>query len=496
LYFPCTLAILPLWKVTSRLFGIMPKKIIKDISASTLQVVINQLLGLGIFFILSRQLTKPEFGVLNFDLATLTVFWGIASMGMDLIAAKKIASGNDAKSIAGVHMIHAILSGSLYMLAFSILLVIFPGKSSGNSLLLKLFLSLLLTYLSTPFKQLAYGKRMFFILAMMSTTAAFSRLVFLFVILVTGDFNLNNVALVFVISSFVEFVVSGFLILKRINIFPLAWSKTRYLSLMKESLPQFGVVIFNSVLARFDWILLGLLSTSVVTADYVFAYKIFELSKLPLWIISPVLMPVFTGFFSRPRQPDQIKLVKSKLLFSGETFVSVFIPLLIAVIWLPVMNHFYGGKYGAAALDIFLVLSVCVPLQFATDYYWNLCIAQGQLKLTTKIFFLSTLLNVILNLCLIPIFGAVGAAWSFVGSYLLQLLLYKKYTNQERIKPEIVSLFKAIACGVASLAICFFFVSNIFVSAFAVIMLYLVFSLLTRNVVIKKVKTAVNIFIR
>ena len=147
---------------------------------------------------------------------------------------------------------------------------------------------------------------------------------------------------------------------------------------------------------------MGLLTTSLATADYVFAYKIFEISKLPLWIMSAVLLPVFTGFFARPKSVDQKRMVRSKLLFAGEALVSALIPLVIAVTWLPLMKYFYADKYGLSSLHIFLVLSVCVPLQFATDYYWNLCVAQGQLKLTTKIFFVSTLLNITMNLCLVP----------------------------------------------------------------------------------------------
>src|SRR5688572_33419372 len=101
----------------------MPKKIIKDISASTFQVVFNQILGLGIFFILSRQLSKPDFGDLNFVIAILTVFWGIAGFGIELIAAKRIASGEDPGPIAGIHLIHSVFGSVFFILALSVVLI-------------------------------------------------------------------------------------------------------------------------------------------------------------------------------------------------------------------------------------------------------------------------------------------------------------------------------------------------------------------------------------
>ena len=474
----------------------MPKKIVRDISASTFQVIANQLLGLGIFFILTRELAKGDYGELNFIIAILTVFWGIGSFGIDLIAAKKIASGDDARKIAGIHIIHSFACSVLFILILILLAVLIPVAGSKNSLLVNLGLSFLLTYLSTPFKQLAYGKRMFFLLALMSTSAAFSRLIFLLILMTAGHFSLTNVALVFIFSSLFEFMVSSILVLKKIRILPLYWSSAKYLSIIKESLPQFGAIIFNSVLARFDWILLGTVFTTLVTADYVFAYKIFELSKLPLWIISPVLMPVFTQFFSTSRQKSRLTVVKSRLLFRAEVLISAVIPLLIAVLWLPLMKYFYGDKYGYPALVIFLILSLGVPLQYATDYYWNLCVAQGQLKLTSKIIFLSTSVNIILNLCLVPFFGAPGAACSYVASYLLQLILYKKYTNQQKIRPEMNSLLKAIACAILAAGLSFFFITNIYLSVPAVIILYFLFSILVKNLVLNKIKTAIRVFVR
>jgi hypothetical protein len=50
----------------------MKKKLLHDISANTLQVIINQLCGLVIFYILSAQLTKNDFGEINWD-----EFWNV-----------------------------------------------------------------------------------------------------------------------------------------------------------------------------------------------------------------------------------------------------------------------------------------------------------------------------------------------------------------------------------------------------------------------------------
>jgi hypothetical protein len=56
------------------------------------------------------------------------------------------------------------------------------------------------------------------------------------------------------------------------------WDKTAYKEMLLESLPQAGVGIFNAVIARLDWILLGILSSNIILAEYSFANKVFEMA--------------------------------------------------------------------------------------------------------------------------------------------------------------------------------------------------------------------------
>jgi O-antigen/teichoic acid export membrane protein len=51
----------------------MKRRIIHDISASSLQVIVNQLAGLMIFFIATKYLSKTIFGELSWALAILMV---------------------------------------------------------------------------------------------------------------------------------------------------------------------------------------------------------------------------------------------------------------------------------------------------------------------------------------------------------------------------------------------------------------------------------------
>src|SRR5690606_3456725 len=100
--------------------GHMSRKLISDISASTMQVILNQSLGLVIFFITSRYLDKAVYGELNWSLAVLTFVTTILSLRLEQIVVRKVAAGADASGILTLFTGHVFFTG----LGFYVLLAL------------------------------------------------------------------------------------------------------------------------------------------------------------------------------------------------------------------------------------------------------------------------------------------------------------------------------------------------------------------------------------
>src|ERR1700753_1526142 len=98
----------------------MKRKLIHDISINSFQVIVNQLCGLGIFYVLSISLTKNIFGELNWSLAVLLTAFSILSFGIDQASIKKIASGNNASEVLSTYVSHVLLAGFFF---YALLLV-------------------------------------------------------------------------------------------------------------------------------------------------------------------------------------------------------------------------------------------------------------------------------------------------------------------------------------------------------------------------------------
>jgi O-antigen/teichoic acid export membrane protein len=431
-----------------------PKKLFRDFSASTLQVVLNQIFGLLIFYLLSRYLDKSNFGELNWSIATLSVATTLLTLGTDILIVKRIAAGNEAGRMGGLHMSHTLLAAIVFVLGLLACRWGWPEFFKQHNLLVGVGISLLLTFLSSPFKQVANGKEAFRNFAVMTITGNMAKGLLLLVAVLLGAMSIRTVVSIYIIASLIEWLVGAGLVMRSLGT-PLKpfWDVKEYKSLLLESFPQLGVLLFDSALARMDWILLGLIKGPARTAEYSFAYKIFEISRLPMLIIAPIILPKFVRYLNSGDSLPKTKKDELNLLLKFETSFAVMIPLFFNMIWTPLMGWLTAGKYGAVDAPVYLLLSLCVPLHYFNNFLWTIAFAQKQLKLTFYITILVSLLNIVLNLVLIPKWSSQGAAMAYLVSTVVQFILYKVFTDQRRLSVPILPLLASIGIAAGCMAL-------------------------------------------
>ncbi len=83
----------------------------------------------------------------------------------------------------------------------------------------------------------------------------------------------------------------------------------------------------------------------------------------------------------------------------------------------------FGESYMAAAVPL-TILAVGAPIRFVATSVESVLVSESNMKLKAAIMGSTALLNVGLNLVLIPRYGMSGAAWATVASDVLLLILY------------------------------------------------------------------------
>lgn len=401
----------------------MNRNFTRNISSNAIQLVINQLLGLFVFYLLSKRLTKADFGELNWSLAVLLTLFNILSFGMDQLLVKKIAAGKGSDQYLSLYFFHVLLTGLLFYSLLVLCHYFFPFLNNQHSLLWLLAIGKLLFFFSSPFKQLANGLERFKLLLYMSTCSTILKSIGLIVLAVLNKFTLLSVVIVFVIGDFTELVVSFYMVKNLLNTIHIHLFQLKgYYSLLKESLPQLGVVLFSATLARLDWIFIGWFTTTTKLAEYSFVYKVFEIATLPLLIIAPLLVPFFTKLLSRNSINNHTNRLASLLRF--EIIIASLIALTLNVIWVPVIDYLTNGKYGSVNWNTLFILSLCMPLLYLNNFLWSIHFSMGHLKMIFYVFAATFSINVLVNLLLIPIYQNEGAAIAYFIATLVQSILY------------------------------------------------------------------------
>ncbi len=462
-------------------------KLLKDLSANTIQTGITQLAGLVIFYIMSRYIPKADFGEYSWATAVGSTIIAIGSLGLDFVLIKRIAAGQDARMMAGIHFLHTLLVGFIIVVTLSIMQMLWPNMLAFHPLLFLVVIQLILSNIANSIKFSLTGLEQFRALAIISSLVNLIKLLLVVFLLLFTALSVKNIVLGFICASFIEFLISLYFINKRLdrNLSPIL-SKSTYLDFVLESLPQLGVVLFDSALARVDWILLGIFSTVTITAEYSFAYKFFELSKLPLLILAPVLLTRFTKLSGSTAAIPLEKMESIQQFFNIEMFISFLIPIFMVCSWSDLIDLITEGKYGAVNQITYTILAICVPLHFITNYLWTSGFVQGKLKEIMYITITSSIINVVLNLILIPFYGSIGSAISFLASCILQLALYLIIIPQKTITVKFDKTIYMFVSAVLAIIFCKMTIKNSYHSAILSLSIYISLVFSFRLIHIKK----------
>src|SRR6185503_8594792 len=428
----------------------MKGRLLKNLSVNAIQLIVNQALGLGIFYVLSVGLSISTFGEINLVLAILLAVFNILSCGIDQLVVKKIAAGQDARRTLGLYLFHVLVAGMLFygLLFFGHYLG--SGINILYSLLLLLGAGKLMIFFSTPFKQAANGLEHFKIMAYMLVISNLVRCCGLAIIYFLHALTLHNVIVIFITGDAAELLCCILLFVFILKM-PVAfvWNRAAYLALLREALPQTGVVLITSALARFDWIFIGLLVSAARLAEYSFAYKIFEISTFPLLAIAPLLIPRFTRLFRQNTVPTEDLQFLAKL----EMIVAAFTVLVINICWSPVIDAITRGKYGLVNVKTIFILSLCLPLLYLNNFFWTIYFAQGRLKMILRSFIITITVNVSGDILLIPFFKNEGAAVAYLAACMVQAVYYIKQNTAAELKAVWQPLLVCLSCALVSLFI-------------------------------------------
>lgn len=189
--------------------------------------------------------------------------------------------------------------------------------------------------------------------------------------------------------------------------------------LFREGMPFFWLNILTVLHMRFDTIMVGAMLNLAQMAVYEIGIKLMEVTRFVIRPIGNVYFPVFSEHVSKGEWAGFKRRFQR---LAGLTFLAGFALFIgMLVFGRPAMTWMFGLEYLESILPAQIIFG-SVPFLFAGTWFTFAANAMHLEKKVAWITFVSVLLNLSLNVYVIPRFGISGAAWVTVISQIFQAL--------------------------------------------------------------------------
>lgn len=426
----------------------MKSNLLKKIFSSGLQAVSVQILGVLFFIIISYYLPKNEFGIIGWSNATAVLLTTALSFGLEQVVIRRIAASDRSDWAAAAYLFHAFAGSIIAFLVLITLSWLFGDTNEKFVFLPWFFAAQALIYIGTPLKQFLNAKHKFAPYGVIAIISNICKISLAYYGLQKQMMSVDAVYKILIVCAMIELVGLLVYVFSRTG-FVMKFKWIAYTKLLKESVPQYIAMVFDTGLSRIDWILLGWIKNNDAVGDYSFAYRAYELTRLPITVIAPILINVFSRMLVNGNKLDEEKQATVRKLYTVVMFLAMTMPVVLNMLWAPGLDWAYNGKYGSANATEFLLLSLCIPFQFTINLLWTLTFASKKYKKVTTITIITAVVNLILNLILIPLYGGLGAAIAYLITNVVQMVGYYTVVEKQIMHFPLVSLYLFLFTGVA-----------------------------------------------
>ena len=415
-------------------------KLVKEGILAFIIKIVGAITGFIYTIILSKQFDAEGVGIYSLALSIITLGLIFSKFGLEnaLIKFSSIyKERNVGKTIRQLYRDSLFFSTITSIFIIIVLIIMAPIISKyiykkENLMIPLIIMSLtvlpttLLTITTATLKGLGQVKLAMFLESVLATLINI-----LLLILFSTFFKVNNISFIIILY------LVGYLITMLLSLYYGKKTKEHYndkvdssykfKKVIEVSLPLLMVSSMNYILSSTDTIMLGLWTTEANIGVYNVAIKITQISSMLLIAINSVLGPKFSVLFANNDKDSIIKIVKK----TTHMMLIVGILFFIGII---TFGDFILGIFGREFIvgkSVLFITAIGQLIVLATGPVATLLMMTGHEKVHRNNTIFCGIINIILNLILIPSMGIVGAAVATTISLIIKnisavILVYRK----------------------------------------------------------------------
>ncbi|MUL81735.1 oligosaccharide flippase family protein [Mycobacterium sp. CBMA247] len=368
----------------------------------------------------TRHLGPTGYGHLTTAVVFVGLWTSLTELGVGAVVVRRVTSGKGELSRlvrvnAGMSLLYCV---PLFLIAATSGVLMYRGQDEVVRMVLIISCSLILTTITSCFEPVFLASVRFMAVAWSDLVSRIASLGAT-MLLIAMDANTVWFAVVQLIPPLVVLVIQG-VAAARISDWRPVFSLSESWHLLRESLPQTGVLIIAVLYWRADGVILSLRSTPEQVGVYGLAYTLaFTLSVLSTFFQTSTLSAATHSFaVDRSEFARFVTRTVESMLFLGAPIAVVGI-----VVARPVVELVGSSEFGAHGGVTLALLLVAVTLTFL-----NAAISQALFAAHDQVFLFRLNLvnlvgNIVLNVVLTPSYGAMGAGAALIVAELTGLFV-------------------------------------------------------------------------
>lgn len=398
----------------------------KNFAWNTISQAVIRIASFLLFIVMYRRLKDVGMGEYNFVLSFTSFWFIIVDFGIVGYLAREWSSKkNEFKDIESDFYI-ALLVRLIFFVVFFLPFLIINYFINSNvyaslilaaiSILLSLFVSLIDAYYQ--------ASNLFRYVTIRQTLERVGVVIFgsIFVLIIP---RVEMVFVAYIIGQIIS-IVYCYMFTSVYLKFNFNFNFNRAKFLIAKGVPFMFVVLFWNIYARVDMIMLKYMQGFQVVGWYGAAYKLLDLALLfPTVLLIPAVYPVLARMRHPNINSDDLHDFIDKILrilFSSGVILTLFF-LLFAPVIIPI---FFTSTFDNSILAVRILIFTQI-LSSMTIFFNYLLYTQEKEKISLYIIIVCGLINILLNLYLIPRYSLYGSAWATVIAETVNLLLFQHF---------------------------------------------------------------------
>ncbi|MDO8743404.1 MAG: flippase, partial [Candidatus Azambacteria bacterium] len=404
--------------INNLLFGnhSLKQTIFKNTFWLTIGTGASRILNFVLMIYVVRILGVAEYGKFSFALAFVSLFTVVADLGVSTILVREFAKNKERekefyslislKIILGLAMLGLVIAGSF---------LITPDSVIRKIIFILAFFSLINSFIDTSYAFFQARQKMEYQAVAAILGAVLLAILGFFVVFYFP--NAENLSTAFLLANLITLLF--LLIFFHLKIFPLKirWEKTIWQKFLAISWPLAFTSFFGLLYTYIDSVMLGYFGQIRENGFYNAAYRIAWMSYIFTGLAVTSFYPILSRAFGESK--EKLQRVWN---YQMELMTAFAIPLMIGGIILAprIIGFLYGAEFLPSVLALQILIVMSGILLLAAAFLQVLIVANHQKKLILATLF-GAVVNIALNIILIPKYSFYGAAFA---SCVTQLLIF------------------------------------------------------------------------